>query len=197
MAAELSNPRAWIGPTLRQAKADYDVASMLIDAVVPGEIYGNSCPVDAALDKFQQALEKALKGLMLHEMPERSDLAFDHRLLTGDHAKNSRVRRRIRKALEAFKLRPDCRASFEAIEALIPDPRLAELDDHGKVISLPENTQYPYGPGKSGRIVAPCDGIAGGQRGLPLSLRKNLGTLFKALRNSAEFSGFFPQQKAR
>jgi len=192
MPPQLANPAAWIEPTLRQAWADFMVANHLVSTPFDDELHREQPAYHAAMAKYQQALEKVLSAVLLQFLPSRSDLVFVHRYLTDATIWNqAEVRRALLRVFQVNRHVGNLRIPLQAIERLVPDVQQAELDASGRCIRLAENAEYPYTDAK-GNPVAPCDTFAVVFAQRFLNVRKNLGTLFKALRNMPEFRNISP-----
>lgn len=184
MAKQLAAPADWIEPSLRQAWADYTVASKLLLMPIEGQIHARGVAVDATMDKFQQAFEKLLKVIILAFVPERSDLVFSHRILPFLESDDRRARHLKGTLKNFFKLTAHTEnpgRNFRMIERLIPDPTYAECDENGRIVRMPMNTQYAY-TGKKGKPVAPCDDfplIYDAKR--MAEIEKDIRTLFRML----------------
>lgn len=189
---QLASPEEFIGPSLAQAWADYQVAIHLSDTGLDDNIHRGRPACDAAMAKFQQSLEKALCAVLLRFCPERSEWAFFHKYLSSNVKEvRQKAKRELSKVLEF--LHHDYARSLSlrlaALEKHVPDPGRATPDKKsGKLVALPENAEYPYTEG--GRTVAPFQtyGKFGGM--YILAVKKDLDTLFKELSKKKEFSEF-------
>jgi len=187
MPPQLANPAAWVEPTLRQAWADFMVANHLVTFSLDDQLHKGQPAYHAAMSKYQQALEKALSAVLLQFLPSRSDLVFVHRYLTDATIWNqAEVRRALLRVFQVTRHVGNLRLPLQAVERLVPDVQQAVLDDFGRCIRLAENAEYPY-TDTNGNPVAPCDTFAAVFVQRFLNVRKDLSTLFKALRNMPEF----------
>jgi len=193
MPPQLANPAEWIEPTLRQAWADFMVANHLVSFPLNDELHKEQPAYHAAMAKYQQALEKALSAVLLQFLPSRSDLVFVHRYLTDATIWDQvEVRRALLRVFQVNRHIGNLRLPLQAVERLVPDVQQSELDASGRCIRLAENAEYPYTDVK-GIPVAPCDTFAAVFIQRFSDVRKNLGTLFKALRNMPEFRDILPR----
>ncbi|MCX7045242.1 MAG: hypothetical protein NTX50_07150 [Candidatus Sumerlaeota bacterium] len=181
MARQLEKPDIFIRPCLLQARADYHVAVHLLITKLDDRVHNGSEPFDAALAKFQQALEKALGAIILHWASSDSDLVFLHRYLTESEAQQRpKAKRALDKLLQLFKHIKGMRLRLEALERIVPNPDRAGFNKNGKITALPENSEYPYTT-QRGRAIAPCESFGTVYHSRFLNIQKDLGVLFKAL----------------
>ena len=184
---QLANPATWIEPTLRQAWADFMVANHLVGFPLNDGLHKGQPAYHAAMAKYQQALEKALSAVLLQFLPSRSELVFVHRYLTDATVWNqAEVRRALLRVFQVNRYVGNLRLPLQAVEQLVPNVQQAELDASGRCIRLPENAEYPYTDTR-GNPVAPYDTFASVFMQRFRNVRKNLSTLFNALRSMPEF----------
>lgn len=165
---DLAAPERWATATLRQAWADYLVARHLAEHRFPPDdpVRPGLPAYDAALDKFQQSLEKFLKAYVLRVLPARSALVFKHRLLAETRS-DPGLRKQLDILFESSARVTSHPAKFFALEDLVPGGfDRARRDEQGRIVALPENTQYPYTRGEDDPksagtvVVAPCDDLS-------------------------------------
>lgn len=153
---QLASPEEFIGPSLAQAWADYQVAIHLSDTGLDDNIHRGRPACDAAMAKFQQSLEKALSAVLLRFCPERSEWAFFHKYLSSNVKEvRQKAKRELSKVLEF--LHHDYARSLSlrlaALEKHVPDPGRATPDKKsGKLVALPVERRVPiHGGGKNRR----------------------------------------------
>lgn len=186
----LADPSEWCEPTFRQAWADFRVASLLCEFEMDGPPYKGERPIDAALDKFQQSLEKLLKAAILDLAPEMSKLSFTHRLLTNPEVNPMFLKLfQMTAALSGGRSgKGQIPRTLRMLESLLPDPEAAILDERNRVIGLPINSQYAFTKRDAKgalEVVAPCDRLPVTHGLHALEIQKDLDTLFRSIRTTA------------
>lgn len=195
---QLAEPERWAPATLRQAWADFLVAEHLSEYAFPPDdpIRRGRPAYDAALDKYQQCLEKLLKAFVLRILPHRSDLVFKHRILDD---LDDELRRWIELLFAGASRVWATPRGFRALEGLVPGGFDRSVrDSRGRVVELPENSQYPYTRGSRSRkskpeVVAPCDALASAFVRRFGELAKDIEAFLFALSRLAAFENDFEE----
>lgn len=174
------DPRPFSAPLMRQAVADYEVALHLQTTPVETLDDGERLAIDAALAKYQQALEKMLKAIIAEYMDEQpSWLTEGHVFLAdADRRKYRALRTWLEKHFSLLNEWSRIKDGLGRLEALAPSGDTAA-----------ENTEYPFvrtrGP------VAPFEHFTDKEPRL-LQAAKDLMTLFRILSERQEFKDVFP-----
>lgn len=183
----LEHPEKYARPAMQQAVADYTVAELLF-ASNCGRIYGGNPPYDAALAKCQQAVEKALKAILLQYAPQYSSVVFEHELL-GEFSplrdNKQRLWAAVQKILSWLGIRPRLQGQIQKLERLAPSLLRARYASENVVAAMARNTEYPF-TDALGNIVAPCIGFASFDVSYHLSALKTVKTLFTQLKRHAK-----------